>query len=290
MGEDLIDGLRQRYPASACRIYAPVGAHENLLAYLVRRLLENGANSSFVSRLGDRAVAGLRPADAAAGDHRRRANARARRAAFAAGHSIAFAQSSRTASSSATPRRSTRSSRALAETPEARRAARSSRARRDARRSQARRAQNHLADRRIDGARRRQRCGDRPSSAQGDGAAQAGFRSWSRAPVERRASLPRRRRAAARSRGAALAAPAPDRGGQDAPDAVSEWREAIDFCAITPPGRANAGARRGRCRDRPARTTGCYCRGARRFRLHQPVEFSARHFPRPGRRGACRRQ
>ena len=36
-----------------CRIYAPVGAHEDLLAYLVRRLLENGANTSFVNRLAD---------------------------------------------------------------------------------------------------------------------------------------------------------------------------------------------------------------------------------------------
>ncbi len=39
-----------------CRIYAPVGTHETLLAYLVRRLLENGANSSFVNRVGDAAV------------------------------------------------------------------------------------------------------------------------------------------------------------------------------------------------------------------------------------------
>ena len=36
-----------------CRIYAPVGSHEDLLAYLVRRLLENGANTSFVNRIGD---------------------------------------------------------------------------------------------------------------------------------------------------------------------------------------------------------------------------------------------
>jgi RHH-type proline utilization regulon transcriptional repressor/proline dehydrogenase/delta 1-pyrroline-5-carboxylate dehydrogenase len=36
-----------------CRIYAPVGGHEDLLAYLVRRLLENGANTSFVNRLAD---------------------------------------------------------------------------------------------------------------------------------------------------------------------------------------------------------------------------------------------
>lgn len=40
-----------------CRIYAPVGTHETLLAYLVRRLLENGANSSFVNRIGDKSFA-----------------------------------------------------------------------------------------------------------------------------------------------------------------------------------------------------------------------------------------
>jgi RHH-type proline utilization regulon transcriptional repressor/proline dehydrogenase/delta 1-pyrroline-5-carboxylate dehydrogenase len=39
-----------------CRIYAPVGAHETLLAYLVRRLLENGANTSFVNRIQDPSV------------------------------------------------------------------------------------------------------------------------------------------------------------------------------------------------------------------------------------------
>ena len=43
-----------------CRIYAPVGEHEDLLAYLVRRMLENGANSSFVNQLMDESVA---PAD-----------------------------------------------------------------------------------------------------------------------------------------------------------------------------------------------------------------------------------
>ena len=43
-------------PLVACRIYAPVGAHKDLLAYLVRRLLENGANSSFVHQLADESV------------------------------------------------------------------------------------------------------------------------------------------------------------------------------------------------------------------------------------------
>jgi RHH-type transcriptional regulator, proline utilization regulon repressor / proline dehydrogenase / delta 1-pyrroline-5-carboxylate dehydrogenase len=42
--------------ALRCRVYAPVGAHKDLLAYLVRRLLENGANSSFVHQLSDDSV------------------------------------------------------------------------------------------------------------------------------------------------------------------------------------------------------------------------------------------
>ncbi|MDP3519249.1 MAG: L-glutamate gamma-semialdehyde dehydrogenase [Hydrogenophaga sp.] len=43
-------------PLVRCRVYAPVGAHRDLLAYLVRRLLENGANSSFVHQLADPTV------------------------------------------------------------------------------------------------------------------------------------------------------------------------------------------------------------------------------------------
>lgn len=45
-----------KHPHVACRVYAPVGAHKDLLAYLVRRLLENGANSSFVHQLADESV------------------------------------------------------------------------------------------------------------------------------------------------------------------------------------------------------------------------------------------
>ena len=48
--EDIVGATKLDRP---CRIYAPVGTHETLLAYLVRRLLENGANSSFVHRIGD---------------------------------------------------------------------------------------------------------------------------------------------------------------------------------------------------------------------------------------------
>ena len=45
-----------KHPAVRCRVYAPVGQHRDLLAYLVRRLLENGANSSFVHQLADESV------------------------------------------------------------------------------------------------------------------------------------------------------------------------------------------------------------------------------------------
>ena len=49
-------GRRRTKLDRPCRIYAPVGTHETLLAYLVRRLLENGANTSFVNRIADAAV------------------------------------------------------------------------------------------------------------------------------------------------------------------------------------------------------------------------------------------
>lgn len=56
MGEALHETVRQQ-AGTRCRIYAPVGAHRDLLAYLVRRLLENGANSSFVHQIVNPAVA-----------------------------------------------------------------------------------------------------------------------------------------------------------------------------------------------------------------------------------------
>ncbi|MCM2680381.1 bifunctional proline dehydrogenase/L-glutamate gamma-semialdehyde dehydrogenase PutA [Echinimonas agarilytica] len=53
MGEELYDLVLKQYPSIHCRIYAPVGNHKDLLPYLVRRLLENGANTSFVHKLMD---------------------------------------------------------------------------------------------------------------------------------------------------------------------------------------------------------------------------------------------
>ncbi|HAE90747.1 MAG TPA: bifunctional proline dehydrogenase/L-glutamate gamma-semialdehyde dehydrogenase [Idiomarina baltica] len=53
MGDNLYDTLMKQKPGMVVRIYAPVGPHRDLLPYLVRRLLENGANSSFVHKLLD---------------------------------------------------------------------------------------------------------------------------------------------------------------------------------------------------------------------------------------------
>ncbi|MEM1197580.1 MAG: bifunctional proline dehydrogenase/L-glutamate gamma-semialdehyde dehydrogenase PutA, partial [Pseudomonadota bacterium] len=55
MGEEIYATLREieGNNPTPVRIYAPVGGHKELLAYLVRRLLENGANTSFVNRMGD---------------------------------------------------------------------------------------------------------------------------------------------------------------------------------------------------------------------------------------------
>ena len=55
MGESLHSIVKQTH-GTRCRIYAPVGAHRDLLAYLVRRLLENGANSSFVNQVVDGSI------------------------------------------------------------------------------------------------------------------------------------------------------------------------------------------------------------------------------------------
>ena len=57
MGHDLYaEVIGKDQLAVPCRVYAPVGSHEDLLPYLVRRLLENGANSSFVNRITDASV------------------------------------------------------------------------------------------------------------------------------------------------------------------------------------------------------------------------------------------
>ena len=54
--EQVVGNVDEKKLGVPCRIYAPVGNHETLLAYLVRRLLENGANTSFVNRIADKNI------------------------------------------------------------------------------------------------------------------------------------------------------------------------------------------------------------------------------------------
>ncbi len=103
MGDALYEQLREDRPELACRTYAPVGSHRDLLAYLVRRLLENGANSSFVAVAAD-TVRADRKAAAAASRHDRLARqgasseaAVAARSVFAAAAELAAASSSASA-------------------------------------------------------------------------------------------------------------------------------------------------------------------------------------------------
>ena len=53
MGKAMFDVVKKRFPKIHCRIYAPVGEYNRLLPYLVRRLLENGANTSFIYHFND---------------------------------------------------------------------------------------------------------------------------------------------------------------------------------------------------------------------------------------------
>ena len=70
MGDALYAAFLERHPDGAVRTYAPVGVHRDLLAYLVRRLLENGANSSFVNVAADPDVPVESLLQAAGSNHR----------------------------------------------------------------------------------------------------------------------------------------------------------------------------------------------------------------------------
>jgi RHH-type proline utilization regulon transcriptional repressor/proline dehydrogenase/delta 1-pyrroline-5-carboxylate dehydrogenase len=233
MGEDLYDGLREQYPGAACRVYAPVGAHANLLAYLVRRLLENGANSSFVSRLGDRAVPAadllIRPQAIIADPARARAaelplplniHAPARKLAKGVEFGDSLALDALVAS--------------VAQTGAARKAAARASGARGRKDSELpagaarglRQIVSPIDGSTIVGIVRDAAAADLPLAMD---AAKAALRQWSREPVERRA-------ACLDKAAQLLEADAPrwlrllqSEAGKTLPDALSEWREAIDF-------------------------------------------------------------
>ncbi|WP_371741417.1 bifunctional proline dehydrogenase/L-glutamate gamma-semialdehyde dehydrogenase PutA [Bradyrhizobium sediminis] len=197
MGEALYAQLREDRPRIACRTYAPVGSHRDLLAYLVRRLLENGANSSFVAVAADDAVpvATLlrRPADIiGAAGNARHPNIRASRDLYRPqrqnSRGIEFGD--RAALSelvSAVAAEVTLEAGSIVDaTPE-----------------------------QVDAAM---------------SAAREGFKHWSRTPADRRARLLEQAASLLEQRAAHFIALLQREGGKTLDDALSEVREAVDFC------------------------------------------------------------
>jgi RHH-type proline utilization regulon transcriptional repressor/proline dehydrogenase/delta 1-pyrroline-5-carboxylate dehydrogenase len=223
MGEELYAALRADYSEAPCRVYAPVGVHESLLAYLVRRLLENGANSSFVAKVADPHVA---QADLLRRPHAIIAEPRQARAKnIPLPHDI-HAPGRRTAEGLDFGDR-----RAVAS------------------------LQAHIAEARplreavplINGTPRDGTLREVRSPIDGSvvgivretpqnlitecmEAARAGFRAWSREPVAERASALERAADQIEAAAPRVLHLLQVEGGKTLDDAISEWREAIDFC------------------------------------------------------------
>jgi len=197
MGEALYAQLAEDHPDIACRTYAPVGSHRDLLAYLVRRLLENGANSSFVALAADETVpvAALlkRPAEIiGAADHAAHPNIPLPRNLLSPqrvnSRGLEFGE--RAALGKLTARV------AAASLPVA----------------------GSVAD---------------ATPAEADAAivaARGGFQSWSRTPAATRASMLDKAANLLEQRAAHFIALLQSEGGKTLDDALSEVREAVDFC------------------------------------------------------------
>ena len=197
MGEALYAQLREDRPAIGCRTYAPVGSHRDLLAYLVRRLLENGANSSFVAVAADDAVpvATLlrRPADLIG----TAANARHPNIRLPADLYRPQRQNSRGLEFGERAALSELVAAIAAQTTP---------------------AAGSIAD-------------ATPAGANAAiAAAREGFKGWSRTPAQRRATMLEQAADLLEQRRAHFIALLQREGGKTLDDALSEVREAVDFC------------------------------------------------------------
>ena len=268
--------------ARPVRIYAPVGTRPTLLAYLMRRLLENGAAASFVQRATQPATCRWRrliadPAREAAALAARRIRASARRADLSP-------PSAAIPPGSTWPMRSSglaavaaqHAAAALIEVQPLVAAPRPSPAsRRGERRIAARDPQSGRPTRT---ARQRARCQCRRVSMRRIGSRDRQCAAAWVADRNRAAGADSRaRRAAVRAAAARTGGTGGARGGQDAAKRVGEVREAVDFLRYY--------AAQIRAQFKCATH-----RAARRRGVHQPMEFSAGDLHRPGGRGARRRQ
>ncbi len=222
MGEEIYAALRKEFRQLRCRVYAPVGAYENLLAYLVRRLLENGANSSFVARIGDPRVPAtelLKRPQTIIGDA---ANARAaglplpediHMPSRKLARGVEFGDAQTLAALTAK----------IAGAGPAREAA-------DIVSVAGRRAGRLVASP-IDGS----KIGFVQDTSQSDlqkamDEARAGFRLWSRQPVDRRAACLELAAERLEAEGPRWLHLLQVEAAKTLDDAIAEWREAIDFC------------------------------------------------------------
>jgi RHH-type transcriptional regulator, proline utilization regulon repressor / proline dehydrogenase / delta 1-pyrroline-5-carboxylate dehydrogenase len=224
MGDALYAQLSEDRPSLAYRTYAPVGSHRDLLAYLVRRLLENGANSSFVAVAADDTVpvATLlrRPADIiVSADNARHPNIRTPRDLYQPqrqnSHGIEFGE------------RAALSELTSAIAAEATLVAAASLINGETKAGATRRIVTPIDQTTVVGS----VIDATPEHAnEAITAARAGFKSWSRTEAERRAQILARAADLLEQRRAHFIALLQREGGKTLDDALSEVREAVDFC------------------------------------------------------------
>lgn len=223
MGVELYQALRADYPAVACRVYAPVGGHRDLLAYLVRRLLENGANTSFVSVSADPNIPIetllMRPrAWIASVAHARHSKIPLPRDLYAPERrnspGVEFGDSAALRE-------------LLADIAEAK---------------PVRTAHSIIGGRERGGAKRAVLApatgeaigevseADEAAAGEAMAAALAGLPHWSATPVEHRAHILERAGELLEQRRGAFIALLQEEGGKTLDDCIAEWREAIDYC------------------------------------------------------------
>ncbi len=267
MGEALYHDAT--YPV---RVYAPVGTHEDLLAYLVRRLLENGANTSFVHRLVDPSV----PEEAIVADP----VARLRALGASRNPRIPLPRDLYPDADQFRRRRSRRSRDGAGA------------ARRDPpprRPREHRSARDPQPCRSPHGGRRDRRCGPAEIDAELDLLAR-GWRAWDMAGGAHRAAVLERAADLIEASRDELLFLLAREGGKTLADGIAEIREAADYCrwyALHARRGLRRAARAART-DRRAQHLGA--RRTRRVRRHLAVELSAGDLHRPGRRRARRRQ
>lgn len=223
MGVELYDALRAEYPDVECRVYAPVGGHRDLLAYLVRRLLENGANTSFVSVSADPNILIetilRRPREwIASVAHARHANIPLPRNLYAPdrrnspGVEFGDAASLKALLADIADAKPVYSAHSIIDGKER------TAMRRPVLAPATGEAIGEVSD------------GDEAVASDAIAAAQKGFAHWSAIPVEKRAQILDHAGDLLEQRRGAFIALLQTEGGKTLDDCVAEWREAIDYC------------------------------------------------------------